>query len=149
MTTAQIGRMFAGDMAPDVYHLVTPIALADLAQLSRENRTNLYYIDGDRISDRMSLFQQFATVMGFSEYFGHNWDALWDSLTDFDADVAERQVIMLDRLDNFEHDNPQQWSILLELCHQIVGYYHDTATPMYIAIGSKSPQLTAAGLMPI
>jgi RNAse (barnase) inhibitor barstar len=149
MTTVQIIDLFAGKLTPDVYQLVSPIDPIELANLSRDAGAKLFYLDGQQISDRESLFHQFAIVMQFSDYFGHNWDALWDSLTDLDADGAEWQIIVLDRFDNFERDNPQQWSILLDICQRIVEYFQDTSTPIYILFRGEYSQLQQANLTSI
>lgn len=149
MTIAQIIDLFAGKLNPNVYQLVSPISAIELADLSRDAGAKLFYLDGRQISDRESLFYQFAIVMQFSDYFGHNWDALWDSLTDIDVDDAERQIIVIDRFDNFERDNPQQWSILFDICQRIVEYYRDTTTPMYILLCGELAQLQQANLTSI
>jgi RNAse (barnase) inhibitor barstar len=146
VTTAQVIDLFAGKLSPDVYRLVSPVSPIELADLSRDTDAKLFYLDGQQIGDRQSLFHQFAIVMEFSDYFGHNWDALWDSLTDLDADDAQRQIIVLDRFDNFEHDNLQQWSILFDICQRTIEYYQDTSTPMYILMRGELPQLQQANL---
>jgi RNAse (barnase) inhibitor barstar len=149
MTTAQIIDLFAGKLKPDVYQLVSPIDSIELAALSRDTDAKLFYLDGRQIADRDRLFQQFAIVMQFSDYFGHNWDALWDSLTDLDLDDPPRQIIVLDRLDNFVRDNPKQWPILFDICQRIVEYYQDTSTPMYILVRGEFSQLLQANLTSI
>jgi hypothetical protein len=150
MTRAQIIRMLAGEMSPAVYQLVSPITLAELADLNRDGRAKIFYLDGQQIVDRASLFDRFATTMQFPEYFGHNWDALEDCLTDiFYEDAVDRQLIILGRLDNFAIDDPHQWSMLLAICKSTVEYWQDTATPMYILISSNLPQLTQASLLSI
>jgi RNAse (barnase) inhibitor barstar len=149
MTIVQIIDLFAGKLTPDVYQLVSPISAIELANLSCDASAKLFYLDGREIDDRDSLFHQFAIVMQFSDYFGHNWDALWDSLTDLDVDNAERQIIVLDRLDNFMHDNPQEWPILFDICQRIVEYYQDTSTPMYILWRGEFSQLQQANLTSI
>ncbi len=147
MTTAQIIDLFAGKLNPDLYHLVSPIALTELADINRDVRSKIFYIDGHQIVERANLFHQFATIMQFPEYFGHNWDALEDCLTDlFHEDAVDRQLIILDRLDEFAIDDSHQWSMLLEICRSTVKYWQDTDTPMYILIRSNLPQLTQANL---
>ncbi len=150
MTRTQIIGLFMGELSPDVYQLVSPIAPTELADLSRNAEAKLFYIDGSNIVDRASLFHQFTTTMQFPEYFGHNWDALEDCLTDlFHEDAVNRQIIILDRLDNFAIDDPHQWSMLLDICRSTVKYWQDTDTPMYILLRSDLPQLTRAGLASI
>jgi RNAse (barnase) inhibitor barstar len=146
MTTTKIIDLFTGKLNPDVYQLVSPISPIELANLSRAAGAKLFYIDGQQIGDRESLFHQFAIVMEFSDYFGHNWDALWDSLTDLDGDDAKRKIIVLDRFDNFERDNPQQWPILLDICQRIVEYDRDTTLPMYILLRGEFTRLQQANL---
>jgi Barstar (barnase inhibitor) len=147
MTKAQIVRMLAGEMSPAVYQLLSPMTLAEFEDLNRDARSKIFYFDGQQIVDRASLFDRVASTMQFPEYFGHNWDALEDCLTDlFYEDTVDRQVIILDRLDNFEIDDPYQWSMLLAICKSTVEYWQDTATPMYILIGSNLPQLMQASL---
>jgi RNAse (barnase) inhibitor barstar len=149
MKTAKIIDLFGGKLNPGVYRLVSPISQLELANLSRDADANLFYLDGQQIVDRQSLFHQFAIVMEFSDYFGHNWDALSDSLTDLDVDDAQRQIIVLDRFDNFESDNSQQWLILLDICQQAVEYYRDTNTPMSILLRGELPHLQQANLTSI
>jgi hypothetical protein len=149
MTTAQIIDLFAGKLDPDVYQLASPIDSIELAALSRDAGAKLFYIDGQQIGDLDSLFHQFAIVMQFSDYFGHNWDALWDSLTDIDVDDDRQQIIVLDRLNDFVRDNPQQWPILFDICQQIVEYYRDTSTPMSILVRGEFFQLQQANLTSI
>ena len=147
MTRAQIIGLFAGELSPAVYQLVSQIAPTELADFNRDDRAKIFYIDGQSIVDCASLFHQFATTIQFPEYFGHNWDALEDCLTDlFDEDAVDRQIIILDRLDNFAIDDPYQWSMLSDICKSTVEYWQDTATPMYILISSNLPQLTQANL---
>lgn len=54
-------------------------ALADtLARLHRAGRAT-YLVDG---ATKGELLESFATALAFPEYFGHNLDALADSLSD-------------------------------------------------------------------
>jgi hypothetical protein len=149
MTESQIINILKGEINPDLYHLVSPIALTELERLNLDNNSKLFYLDGHKIVDRASLLQQFASAMQFPEHFGNNWDALADCLTDLDEDGIDRYIIFIDRLDNFAPAEPQQWTTFIDICKSIVKYWQDTDTPMYILIRGNSSHLTRSGLISI
>lgn len=39
-------------------------------------------VRGSRCRTRQGLFMEWAAVLGFPDYFGHNWDAFYDCLRD-------------------------------------------------------------------
>jgi RNAse (barnase) inhibitor barstar len=141
-----ITDLFSGELEGGVYHLLDSIAVGDLEKLSKLDRAQLYYLDGGEISDKNHLFERLAQVMNFPDYFGHNWDALADCLTDLDNENIDRYVLILDRLDRFANQDRQQWETLLDICQSVVAYWQDTETPMYILLGGNSPELVKAGL---
>jgi RNAse (barnase) inhibitor barstar len=149
MIKSQIINILKGEIKPNVYRLVNPIAFVELESLNRNYGAKLFYLDGHEIVDRTSLLQQFATVMQFPEHFGHNWDALADCLTDLDEDEVDRQIIIIDRLDNFAIAKPQQWLTFLDICKSTVKYWQDTDTPMYILLRGDSAQSMPANLINI
>jgi RNAse (barnase) inhibitor barstar len=148
MTKSLIARIVRGEMSPGVYHSIDPMPFSELETLAAVSRSKLFYFDGDRIVDRASLFAQFAIVMRFPEHFGHNWDALADCLTDLNVDEGEvdRYIIVIDRLDNFATQDPQQWTNFIDVCKSTVEYWQDTTTPMQILLRWNYPHLARIGL---
>lgn len=54
----------------------------------------LYTIDGSKILDESTFFDEASRALGFPAYFGRNWDALIDCLGDFEHRSARRVVIV-------------------------------------------------------
>jgi len=44
-------------------------------------------IDGERVHDEATFFDEFADALRFPDYFGHNWDAWTECLYDFGYDL--------------------------------------------------------------
>jgi Barstar (barnase inhibitor) len=133
----RIAEILNGDVYPSVYLLDVALTIKEIERLKQDKGTKVYVLDGDRIIDGTSLFQEFATVMQFPEYFGHNWDALKDCLTELDGHEVDRYIITIDKLDRFITNDPSQWTSFLDVCKSVVEYWQDTETPVYILLHSN------------
>jgi hypothetical protein len=133
----RIAEILNGDVYPSVYLLDVALTIKEIERLKQDKGTKVYVLDGDRIVDSPSLFQEFATVMQFPEYFGHNWDALKDCLTELDGHEVDRYIMTIDRLDRFITSDPSQWTNFLDVCKSVVEYWQDTETPVYILLHSN------------
>ena len=58
-------------------------------------------IDGEVAVDRESFFTEIARALDFPAYFGRNWDAVYDCLTDPSLMPAEGCVIIFDGYSRF------------------------------------------------
>lgn len=79
----------------------------------------------DDILDKETLLTSIAKACDFPIYFGHNWDALWDSLTDsevqyFKLDLTDIEKINTEDFNTFksiiedaykDFGQPQLWVI--------------------------------------
>ena len=60
------------------------------------------FIRGEKATTKADLFDEFAAALQFPIHFGHNWDALADSLTDLDwLGVAFGYYVVIWNADKF------------------------------------------------
>jgi RNAse (barnase) inhibitor barstar len=130
----RITQILDGEVYPSVYLLDVALTIKEIGRLKQDEGTKVFVLDGERIIDSISLFQEFATVMQFPEYFGHNWDALKDCLTELDGHEVDRYIITIDKLDRFMANDLSQWTNFLDVCKSVVEYWQDTETPIYILL---------------
>jgi Barstar (barnase inhibitor) len=133
----RIAEILNGDVYPSVYLLDVALTIKEIERLKQDRGTKVFVFDGERMIDSNSLFQEFAIVMQFPEYFGHNWDALKDCLTELDGHEVDRYIITIDKLDRFITNDPSQWTSFLDVCKSVVEYWQDTETPVYILLHSN------------
>lgn len=50
-----------------------------------DNNTNKYVIDFKDVKGIYDMFEIISTAMDFPDYFGNNWDAFWDCITDING----------------------------------------------------------------
>lgn len=72
-----------------------------LAQLVREHGFAVTRVDLEGCRDKAEFLGRVAAALRFPAWFGHNWDALSDCVTDLEWLPAEGYVLVLDRADGF------------------------------------------------
>ena len=81
-----------------------------------------------------------ATALRLPKDFGHNWDALEESLVDLDME-ADGFVIFYDHIDGLLTAHPDQFETLVELLRDAVASWKEDGTPMAVLLcGAKAPK---------
>jgi RNAse (barnase) inhibitor barstar len=94
-------------------------------------------LDGTKASTRAGFFQELARAMHFPDYFGRNWDAVYDCLTDLNWLPAAGYVLVLDGFDRFATDEPDQWAIGLKVLRDACAFWQPLTRPMYALLYGK------------
>jgi hypothetical protein len=92
----------------------------------------IFYLDGRDVCDKQSFLSKIATVMKFPDYFGYNWDAFDECITDLDWFSAERYVLIYDQPEVFSKAAPKEWETAYSLLQAAVAYWQSTDKPMDI-----------------
>ncbi len=50
-----------------------------------DSKPNKYIIDFKDVNGVYDMFEIISTAMDFPDYFGNNWDAFWDCVTDING----------------------------------------------------------------
>lgn len=92
----------------------------------------VFYLDGSNINDKKSFLNKTAEVMQFPNYFGHNWDAFDECITDLEWLPTKRYVVIYNKPNLFAEANPLDWQIAYDTLQSAVEYWQSTNTPMDI-----------------
>jgi hypothetical protein len=88
-------------------------------------------LDGNKAGTRAGFFQEIAGALHFPDYFGRNWDAVYDCLTDFNWLPAAGYVLVLDGFDHLAMNEPGQWEIGLKVLREACAFWRPLSRPMY------------------
>ena len=98
------------------------VYLIDAAERERVLRLDVFppefavaVLDGHKAATRAGFFQELAGALRFPDYFGRNWDAVYDCLTDLNWLPAAGYVLVLDGFAPFALNEPGQWDIGLKV----------------------------------
>ena len=91
-----------------------------------------FFINGDKISDQNSFFKEFAITLNFPDYFGHNWDAFYDCITDLSWINQHRFLIVYKNPHKFMHLNPEAWNIANTVLLDAIEFWNKHGKQMLI-----------------
>lgn len=80
-------------------------------------------IEGEKIYDKSSFLQEFAIKFHFPSYFGNNWDAFYDCLTDLEWFDVKNTLVIYPHSTVFKTSCPEDWRIALDILFDAVDYW--------------------------
>jgi RNAse (barnase) inhibitor barstar len=92
-------------------------------QIAAEPGTKVFYLDGKKIHSKETFLSKAAEAMQFPTYFGANWDAFDECITDLTWCPAGRYVILYDHADIFAQAEPTQYQIALDILNSAKEYW--------------------------
>ena len=70
----------------------------------------VWIIDGAAANSRERFFEALAAALNFPDYFGHNWDAAYDCLTDLACADEQSAVLLITSGDRFLAGMGPEWT---------------------------------------
>jgi hypothetical protein len=107
-------RVIAGDAFPEAYFIAV--------------------LDGEEAGTRAGFFTEIARKLRFPDYFGRNWDAVYDCLTDLNWLPAGGYVLVFDGLGALARNAPDQWQIGRKVLAESCQFWQPLRTPMFVLL---------------
>jgi len=89
------------------------------------------HIHMDNISDKKGLLERIAHALGFPEYFGENWDALHECLTDMAWNPATGYALFFSGASTFTEHRPDDMNIFREILKAAAHYWKQHKIPFF------------------
>lgn len=138
----QVINILSNQEQVGLYQLVTEIDLEVLFKLCQTQDFQLVTLDGKTITNKSEFLKACAQAMEFPQYFGLNWDAFEDSLTDLDWLPAQGYVVLYEHPEQFAQTDPPEWATALDIFQAAIEYWQDANVPMYVFLKSRSPMFS-------
>lgn len=130
MTPEKLTATLAEPADAGVFHL--PIGkAADIATAARANRFRAVRIDLADCDDKDAVLAAMAAALTFPDWFGHNWDALADCLTDLSWAEAPGYVLVFSGTGNFAGAAPDDFDTLIEILSQASASWGQLGVPFW------------------
>jgi hypothetical protein len=126
--------LFDGTVPPGVYRCDS-VGPHVLMQADAANWTGAV-IDLSDVTDKAEFMNRCATGLELPGWFGHNWDALADSLTDLSWwGETDGYVLMTAGWPGFEQADPKAAATAVNVFTAAVGYWSVRDAPLSVLLG--------------
>ncbi|WP_328388657.1 barstar family protein [Streptomyces sp. NBC_00400] len=90
-------------------------------------------LDLEGVADKAAFMDRCARALRLPDWFGRNWDALADCLTDLSWCPADRgRLLVVTGWQGYAAASPDEWSIVEGVLADAVGYWRDTDTGLAV-----------------
>ncbi|MCP2340524.1 barstar family protein [Actinomadura rupiterrae] len=137
-----LDELLTGRLKPGVYQWRVPAgtgAVGDTGWMERagEHGWRPFYLDGRRARDKDAFLRACADAFAFPDWFGDNWDALEDSLTDLSWAPADHGYLVLyESWAELADADQASFRTALDVFAEAVASWRDTDTPMTVLLSS-------------
>lgn len=138
---ATLEALLADPAATGLYRLAGSSPIGALRRRVEGAGRRCFALDGAAIVDKASFLRSCASVLAFPSYFGRNWDALEECLTDPDWAPAGGAVAIYAPVAPFASAAPADWAVAREVLASAVARWRGTPTPLTVLLGGPEKLL--------
>lgn len=107
---------------------------------------DFYSVDFGEVDSKAACLRQLAGALGLPDWFGHNWDALSDALTELGRPGGRGMVLCLQQVEPFACREHPSWLTLLDIMEETADYW-GPRQPFWCVILSTSPALLSVPVL--
>ncbi len=123
-----------------VFRLEGEISTEELSKAAEQHGIAFFLVDGRKINNKEQFLRSAAQEMNFPDYFGANWDAFEDCLTDMSWHESNGFMILYDNFDGFAQDSPDGFKTMLGILHDTVDFWRSQKKPFFVVMRGQGEQ---------
>jgi RNAse (barnase) inhibitor barstar len=109
-----------------------------------------FWLAGQTVTDQDEFLDMVAEVLEFPDWFGHDWDALADCLTDLTwATTMAGYLIVYAGWQALAQEDPDAFATVVEILVEAVDLWRDTESPMTVLLPTTGEEQFAPALSPL
>jgi RNAse (barnase) inhibitor barstar len=127
-------RVFSSHLNSGVLFVSQPLRNSSVKRAAAEYKLDYTPITLKGVTDKVDFLQTVATALNFPAYFGMNWDALNDSLTDLSWKPANGYVILFTNFNSLSENMAEDVHVIKNIFKTSAEYWKQRAVPFFILI---------------
>jgi hypothetical protein len=120
-----------------LYRLVADHGLGSVRTLCRLKHVELLHVSGEQAHDKRRFLAASARALRLPRWFGMNWDALADCLTEFDWRPGSTHVLLLSGLDGFAKHSPPDFAMALAILEDAASFWTQRGVRFLVLLESR------------
>jgi RNAse (barnase) inhibitor barstar len=133
----QLQAILADPGKAGVYHL-PQTDKQQLMSAAKAGGLAAFRVDLAKADDKEEMLAAVAKALKFPDWFGHNFDALADCLTDMDWEPAEGYLVLLEHCDGIHGKAEQDFVSTLQIFDQAASEWRETGIPFWCLVEMQS-----------
>ena len=113
----------------------------EILDATRGSELDVARIDFAGASDKEQLLAQIASALAFPHWFGRNWDALEDCLSDLAWRGAGGHLLLIEGFEGVRARRPDDFGVLLDILESSAQYWHERGRPFFVAFVDRAGSL--------
>ena len=97
----------------------------------------LHRVNLAQVTDKDAFLEVVGQALRFPEWYGRNWDALADCLTDLSWMAADGYVIVLEHSDAFAQAAPADFAMALSIFQDAADTWREDGVPFWTLVGTS------------
>lgn len=97
----------------------------------------LHRVNLAQVTDKDAFLEVVGQALSFPEWYGRNWDALADCLTDLSWMAADGYVIVLEHSDAFAQAAPADFAMALSIFQDAADTWREDGVPFWTLVGTS------------
>jgi RNAse (barnase) inhibitor barstar len=127
------------DLGTAGVYLLTESA-SSIEAAAQEHEFAVWLVDCSGIATKAGLLRAIAETLAFPDWFGENWDALEDCLTDLSWHDAPGYVLVLENCGALSRADPETFETAMEIFDSAAEYWYDEDVPFWVFVGGADPE---------
>ncbi|AEW97726.1 MULTISPECIES: barstar family protein [Streptomycetaceae] len=134
-----LAALLGGPLPHGIVHVPQGRAAGDVLDAAHVTGWQTVRLSLDGVADKAGFLDACARRLGLPEWFGHNWDALHDCLTDPDWALPGhatpgRRLVLVTGWTALAEAAPAEWETAQRVLADAVGHWRSTATPLLVVV---------------
>jgi hypothetical protein len=130
-------RLFSRAANSGVYFDEGIAGAAEIRSAAESLEFTFFRLDLQGTGGRQRFLKVAADAFQFPEYFGENWDAFADCLTDFAWCKAKGYVLLIENMESFADTSPEDMSIARGIFEDAAGHWKKQGTPFFVVFAKR------------
>lgn len=131
----QWDHLFADPRRSGVYDLL-PAAVPEFRRAAACSGLELFHLDLAGIDDKAAFLCAAGRLLRFPPYFGSNWDAFEECLTDLSWLETEGWLLLIENLDSFRENAPEELATARDILDAAAAFWKEQGVRFFVAIVS-------------
>ncbi len=133
-------RLINDTDASGVYFLEGYPTSEELEELARSESLAFFLIPGEDVTDKDQFLGRCAEALYFPDYFGKNWDALDDCLTDMSWHEAGGYLILFRNCDAFAVESPEDFETALQVFNDSAEFWREQGKLFLVLVQGEAAE---------